>query len=186
MIDPKTRTKIVEIASQGLPGSKLVQLGTYSLNVVFQYVESSTLERLVVLRDSNNELVGFSLISMSPRSLVPRLLRNPKFLFSFVLNFWRIQWHMPSFQKSHKKNIDDKPEAIFICITASYRGQGWGSKLIAEIEAKLKKENINEYTVKTEAKDNEQVIEFYLKNGFIKDDQLNFSDSYFIYFKKKI
>ena len=186
MMDSITRKEIVEMARRGLPGSRLVQLGTYSLDVLVQYVESSALERLVVLRDRNQQLVGFSLISLSPRSLVSRLLRSPKFLFSFVLNFWRIRWRITSFETLAKKNIDDKPEAIFICVSASHRGQGWGSKLITEIEAKLKNENINEYTVKTEAKNNEKVVNFYLKNNFIKDDDLNFCGSYFVFFKKKI
>ena len=186
MIDPITRSKLVAMASQGLPGSMLVQLGPTSLDIVFQYAERSELEKLVVLYDSNHAPAGFSLISLSPQSLGSRLLRNPKFLFSFALNFWRIRWRIPSLQTLHTKNIEDKPEAIFVCINAACRGQGWGTKLIAEIETSLKEENIKEYIVKTEAEDNERVIEFYLKNGFIKIQHLNFSSSYFDFFKKKI
>ena len=186
MIDSITRSKIVEMANEALPGSKLVQLGPSSLDTVFQYAERSALEKLVVLYDSNHVPVGFSLISLSPQTLGSRLLRDREFLFSFALNFWRIRWRMPSFQTLYTKNIEDKPEAIFVCINEAYRGQGWGRKLIAEIETILKEENIKEYTVKTETKDNERVIEFYSKNGFIEDQHMNLSSDYFVFLNKNI
>ena len=72
-----------------------------------------------------------------------------------------------------KKNI---AELKFISIIDNYRKNGYGSKLLKEIEVFCKKENVNKITlfVLNNIKEDMSVKNFYKKNGYFLEEGKNF------------
>jgi len=180
------RQKIIAISREGLRNSRLVQLGAKALDIVFKYAVASPLEDIVVLRTPKGDIVGFALISYAPGSFGRRLLCHGPFLACFVANIWRLRWGISSVKTPKMTMAPNIPEAIFICIDAPYRGKDWGGRLIGEIENVLKQNNVTNYFVKTEADNNQKVIDFYLKAGFKNIPTASASTNFFLYFIKNV
>lgn len=125
----------------------------------------------------NNELVGFIQAARTARGYHKEILiKNfPKFLGHLHLLFKNLHLIVCLFRnldKSSSKVRKEYSEIVTIAVDSNYQGKGIGKELVMELEKILKETSEPCLSLTTDKFNNDKVISFYERLGFIDRDEI--------------
>ena len=121
----------------------------------------------------DDNLVAFCSIANHSNGFNKRLIKSN--IFDFIIISLKLFLTKPGslirLMKNLDKNssIDDKGEyceILSIAVSESDQGKGIGKKILSFVEEKLKKDKYNKLSLTTDFYNNEDVLNFYKKNGY--------------------
>ena len=146
---------------------------SFSISLLTKYFENliEKMEYGIVIRD-NGDVVGYLFASTNSGQIINNflktnflkvffyLLRNPRFIAEKILEL---------FSKFSSKNNYTRTEIslYLIAVDTSLGGRGIGKELIYYFEELVKGNSEKSYTLSVR-KNNQQAIDFYLKNKFVQ------------------
>ncbi len=146
---------------------------SFSISLLTKYFENliEKMEYGIVIRD-NGDVVGYLFASTNSGQIINNflktnflkvffyLLRNPRFIVEKIKEI---------FNKFSSKNNYTRTELslYLIAVDTSLGGRGIGKELIINFEELVKGNSEKSYTLSVR-KNNQQAIDFYLKNNFIQ------------------
>ena len=146
---------------------------SFSICLLTKYFEN-LIEKMkygIVIKD-NNDIVGYLFAASNSGQIINNFL-NANFLkvfFYLLLNpRFILEKIRELFSKFSSKNKNTRNEISLYLIAVDTRlgGRGIGKELIYYFEDLVKSNNENSYTLSVR-KNNQQAIDFYLKNNFIQ------------------
>ena len=179
---------IVEIHLSTLSNDLLPQLGSKYLFYFYKYLLSSDQE-FIFINKINNKVIGICIVSIEPKTLLNRVLKNTFFFFFYSI-FTRIlynkllQTYILNMINSKNSFNHKKPEIVYILTKPEEQGKGIGKKLLHDAEKYLASLGFTELFVKTSDLDGNKAIDFYKKNHFVLERHFMYAKKKYIYFKR--
>lgn len=146
---------------------------SFSIGLLTKYFENliATMKYGIVIKD-NDDIVGYLFAATNSGQIINDflranflkvffyLLRNPRFILEKIQEL---------FSKFSSKNKNTRSEISLYLIAVDTRlgGRGIGKELIYNFEELLKRNNEKSYTLSVRI-NNQQAIDFYLKNKFVQ------------------
>jgi ribosomal protein S18 acetylase RimI-like enzyme len=168
-------TNFAKIHISAFPGFFLTSLGTGFLKTY--YLSSLKTEGSVscCVVDDNNEILGFAVGCLEAKGFHKKVfLKFPlAFINSLILSFLRNPKIIIRLWKNLEKKasiVDNKEysELLSIAVGPENKGKGIGKILITGFENEIKKLNGKKIALTTDSSENESVISFYEKCGYVK------------------
>lgn len=146
---------------------------SFSLSLLTKYFEEliEKMEYSLVIYDDKVE-VGYLFASKNNGQIINEFLKNNfiKVFYSLLLNpqfiLEKLQELFSKFSSKNKSSLEEE-SLYLIAIDTRLGGKGYGKKLINHFEELLKNNNETGYTLSVRI-NNQQAIDFYLKNNFIQ------------------
>lgn len=165
---------IVSIHLESFPGFFLSFLGKRFLYHMYSAYCSHKSSALLVAEDSGIP-VGFLSFSWNYSNLFKHMLRTRfvPFCWCALFAFFRKPTYFFRLLRALKKSSDVKRTEAYVELSSigvkpNNMGQGIGSKLIEELIGRVDFDKFRYISLETDAVNNDAVIHFYEKNGFIK------------------
>ncbi len=170
--EDKYITVLSKLHMKAFPDFFLTQLGLPFLKTLYSgYMEDERAGILVA--EINGKVVGFIAYSNEYSRFYKGLLKRHLLRFAFCSILAAIRH--PSFVKrllgAFKKSDEVKKEEAYvelasICVDPKIEGKGIGSKLIDYLKGIIEFSKYKYINLETDANNNDDVNEFYIKNGF--------------------
>lgn len=171
-VDDNFITKLSKLHMAAFPDFFLTQLGLAFLKTLYRgYMEDENSG--IIVAEVNGKLAGFIAYSNEYSRFYKGLLKRHLIRFAFC-SLLAVIRH-PSFCKrllgAFKKSEEVKKEEAYvelasICVNPKVESKGIGSKLIDKLK-EITDFTVYEYiNLETDARDNDAVNKFYIKNGF--------------------
>ncbi len=159
---------------------------SFSISLLSKYFENlvAKMKYGIVIKD-NDDIIGYLFAGKNVGQIINNflkanflqvffyLLRNPRFIPEKILELF-------SKFSSKKKNIVNEISLFLIAVDTRLERKGIGKELIYHFEELVKRNSEKSYTLSVR-KNNQQAIDFYLKNKFVQIE----SDEKSIKFKKE-
>ncbi len=159
---------------------------SFSISLLTKYFENLIVKMKygIVIKD-NDDIMGYLFAGKNGGQIINKflkanflqvffyLLRNPRFIPEKILELF-------SKFSSKKKNIVNEISLFLIAVDTRLERKGIGKELIYHFEELVKRNSEKSYTLSVR-KNNQQAIDFYLKNKFVQIE----SDEKSIKFKKE-
>ena len=189
-ISPEELTEIVAIHFQALNESFLNNFGFNFVRTIYQELISDPTNLVLIVKEDEH-IVAYLVMFLNAdqqllkiitnnwlfflRQAIRTLLVNPRLLIRALDSKDILQSH------------DEKGEAEiqFFAVDKNFLGKGTGTKMIRELNDRLKRLMINHYLVGTK-KNNPLSNRFYLKNGFIFTHELKIFGETLNYYRSPV
>jgi ribosomal protein S18 acetylase RimI-like enzyme len=165
--------EMVNIHSKAFEGFFLTSLGPNFLKTYYRSCIKNELTISVGVFDENNKLCGFAIGASNSSGYHKRILLSnfyrfanslinvavfrPRILIRLLLNL----------NKSNKKEEQkNKSELFSIAVLPNFKGIGLGYKLLSHFESIVKDLGVNTILLTTDSENNQDVLNFYAKNGY--------------------
>lgn len=166
-------TDVVKIHLRSFSGFFLSELGIKNLEIFYK---SLLLDKKTVFIGckQNNQLLGFLVANEFSTGLYKRIfIKNflvflPHLLIRFIKKPSLLFRMITSYSSSSKILTPNNCEAslLSICIDPNESSKGIGKELISQLDKRLADRNISAYFLTTDAKNNDYVNQFYIKQNF--------------------
>lgn len=161
--------RIADLHFEVLKESTFRHFGKNFLRIIYNTIIYDPKNLFLVLKEKNN-IYGFAAATTDINKFYSQIVRDNFFSLSLEvikttiyypkLLFNTIQWLL-----TKPTNQKYPAELQFIAIDQKFQGQGWGTKLIRELDKNFRSSGINQYKVGAWA-DNNRSNNFYNKIGF--------------------
>ena len=175
---------LVRLHTGCLPGSLFSRLGAAVTRSLYAYVLKSDMELVVVIRDTGGTIVGGSVVSLNPDTLIRRLLLGSGILFNLLFRFYR-------FPLNFKRDLPDAyqpgcPELMFLYVDEKHRSLGYGKVLVEGTQQALAERGISRLCVYTEDDPQNRAISFYQGLGYTPAGKATKAGTAYLVFEKQL
>jgi hypothetical protein len=161
---------VVELHLNSLSGSLFSRAGRAVTRCLYSYAARSRFEIVLVARDSKGGIIGASVVSLSPNTLIRRLLSSSLIAFHLALCIHKLplfQLMLNASGNEEKQKTDLMPELMFLFVDNSLRSEGVGGQLLERTHQELVCLGIAQLEVFTESQESNRALAFYLKKGYL-------------------
>ena len=166
--------RITKVYEDAFSGFFLTSLGTTFLKGYFECLMSNSETVMLVAEDEKEDIVGFALATTKSEGFNSRLIRQNRLKFSrMALN---LLFRRPKALLRLMRNLTKKSDEVHddvnyaelssIGVATSRQNEGWGHKLLTEVENVLKTKGISRISLTTDYDNNEKAIGFYRGMGY--------------------
>lgn len=169
--------EVVNIHKEAFKGFFLTSLGDKFLKVYYNAVARNNKGILVCIKKDEN-IIGFAAGTMFSKKFHSQILKENILSFAWVLlknpllkpgSFIRLFKNMN--KKTVKVNDDGNyAELLSIGVCPKEKGKGYGKILLEAFESELVRKKVKRTTLTTDYYNNEDVIAFYKKMGYVEFD----------------
>jgi ribosomal protein S18 acetylase RimI-like enzyme len=166
----------LEIAALHRAAFKGFFLTDLGINVLRVFYSSLIQDKATIIWGvkSDDVLVGFFLVSKTPKNLYTRIFKINFFNFfiplsiSLIKNLSLLRRLIVSMVSSKSVEVPSTYAAslLSICVEPSFSGKGIGKMLLSKLESELFINNLSGYYLTTDTDNNDATNYFYLNNGF--------------------
>jgi ribosomal protein S18 acetylase RimI-like enzyme len=169
---------VVKIHLRSFSGFFLSELGIKNLEIFYKSLLSDKKTVFIGCKQQNH-LLGFLVANEFSAGLYKRIfIKNflvflPHLLIRFI-NKPSLLFRMITSYNSSSKILTPNnclASLLSICIDPNESGKGIGKELISQLDMRLKDRNISSYFLTTDAKNNDYVNQFYIKQNFCQYSQ---------------
>jgi GNAT superfamily N-acetyltransferase len=151
-------------------------IGWKAVRGMYGYIDRSKHEYMRV-QERDGVIVGVYVLSLSPHTLVRRLLVSTWLLLWTAMCLFRVPWvriirqQMVSTPETggtpRRHETEVRPEVLLLFTDPVCRGQGIGGELMAQGECVLREHGFGSYVVKTISAASNRALGFYEGLGFV-------------------
>lgn len=148
MYPPAVHKRVAELHKQSIDQGFLPVLGVRFLTILYWAIDSDK-DSVLIVEESEGEVVGFVSASLGMRAVVKRMLHRPFSLFcalfpSVVMlgRLVKIFEVLRYASSSHSEKGFPRAELLSIAVTPSFRGKKVSDKLYDKLKIHLKSKNV--------------------------------------------
>lgn len=163
----------VRIHTAAFPGFFLSSLGAGFLQCMYQAYTYYAQASLLVAIDPDGKQIGFAAFSNNVSGVYKYMLKTNFLKLTFhvlIAAMRRPRLFAGVIRRAMGVGVDsgedDTVELTSIGVSPAYQGEGAGRSLLDAVKGNIDFRRFSFLSLTTDAKDNEQVNAFYLKNGF--------------------
>jgi ribosomal protein S18 acetylase RimI-like enzyme len=175
VISVEDHEKLAKIHEAAFPDFFLTSLGIHFLKTYYFFSLKTEGSVSCCAVNENNDILGFAIGCLAAKGFHKKVfLKSPlAFINSLILSFLRNPKIIIRLWKNLEKKaskVDDKEysELLSIAVGPENKGKGIGKILITGFENEIKKLKGKKIALTTDSSENESVISFYEKCGYVK------------------